>query len=49
LGQEDGEAGDGQSGYVVGWEENDVMNPRNMNKARKWMIVIIVSMGSLCV
>jgi hypothetical protein len=49
LVQEDGEAGDGQSGYVVGWEENDMMNPRNMNKARKWMIVIIVSTGSLCV
>lgn len=49
LGEEDGEAGSGESGYVVGWDEGDAMNPRNMNKARKWMIVIIVSMGSLCV
>lgn len=35
--------------YTVGWEENDPMNPRNMSKARRWLIVIIVSMGSLCV
>ena len=49
LGEEGGEAGDGGEGYIVGWEEGDAMNPRNMNKARKWLIVIIVSMGSLCV
>lgn len=49
-GQEDVEAvSDGETGYVVGWEENDPMNPRNMSKARKWLIVIIVSTGSLCV
>ncbi|OQE09887.1 hypothetical protein PENVUL_c005G04071 [Penicillium vulpinum] len=35
--------------YTVGWEENDPMNPRNMSKARRWLIVIIISMGSLCV
>ncbi|KUM59560.1 hypothetical protein ACN42_g7584 [Penicillium freii] len=35
--------------YTVGWEENDPMNPRNMSKARRWLAVIIVSMGSLCV
>ncbi|OQE43711.1 hypothetical protein PENCOP_c003G03827 [Penicillium coprophilum] len=35
--------------YIVGWEENDPMNPRNMSKARRWLITIIVSMGSLCV
>ena len=35
--------------YTVGWEENDPMNPRNMSKARRWLVVIIVSMGSLCV
>lgn len=49
CGEDDGEAGDGESGYVVGWEEGDAMNPRNMKKARKWLIVVIVSMGSLCV
>ncbi|KAJ5815351.1 hypothetical protein N7474_007128 [Penicillium riverlandense] len=35
--------------FTVGWDENDPMNPRNMAKARKWLIVIIVAMGSLCV
>ncbi|KAJ5504477.1 hypothetical protein N7463_007351 [Penicillium fimorum] len=35
--------------YTVGWEENDPMNPRNMSKARRWLIVIIISIGSLCV
>lgn len=49
FGEEDGEAGNGESEYIVGWEEGDAMNPRNMNKARKWLIVVIVSMGSLCV
>ncbi|KAJ5088275.1 hypothetical protein N7456_011891 [Penicillium angulare] len=36
-------------GYTVRWDENDPMNPRNMSFARRWMIVIIVSSGSLCV
>jgi hypothetical protein len=35
--------------FMVGWDDDDVLNPRNMSKARKWMVVIIVSMGSLCV
>lgn len=35
--------------YSVGWEENDPLNPRNMNTARRWLIVCIVSLGSLCV
>lgn len=44
------EAGvDEDTGYTVGWEENDPENPRNMSKARRWLIVIIVSLGSLCV
>lgn len=50
--QEADEAGresDADAGYTVGWDENDAMNPRNMSKARKWLIVIIVSTGSLCV
>jgi hypothetical protein len=47
--------GDGQEppeegvGYTVGWDANDPMNPRNMSKARRWLIVVIVSLGSLCV
>lgn len=51
-GQEADEAGrepDAEAGYTVGWDENDAMNPRNMNKARSWLIVVIVSTGSLCV
>lgn len=51
--KEGGEAGtigaDDEQRFTVDWDENDPMNPRNMGKARKWLIVIIVSMGSLCV
>jgi hypothetical protein len=43
------EAGDEDTEFTVGWEENDPQNPRNMSKGRRWLIVIIVSMGSLCV
>jgi hypothetical protein len=46
---EAGQDADGDHGYTVCWEEIDPMNPRNMSKARRWMIVIIVSTGSLCV
>lgn len=35
--------------YTVSWEVDDPMNPRNMGKSRKWLVVIIVSLGSLCV
>ncbi|OQE25142.1 hypothetical protein PENSTE_c006G10182 [Penicillium steckii] len=35
--------------FTVKWDEGDVLNPRNMSKLRKWMVVIIVSTGSLCV
>ena len=43
-----GAAGDQQS-FVVGWDENDPMNPRSLSLARKWLITILVSLGSLCV
>ncbi|GFG24461.1 transcription activator of gluconeogenesis acuK [Aspergillus udagawae] len=43
-----GEAADGDE-FVVGWDDNDSMNPRNMNKLRRWLIVVICSLGSLCV
>ena len=46
---EAGRGAEGADGYIVGWDERDPMNPRNMNKARRWLIVIIVSLGSLCV
>ena len=51
-GQEADEAARGaaeDAGYLVGWDENDPMNPRNMSTARRWLIVIIVSLGSVCV
>ncbi|KAJ6007155.1 hypothetical protein N7522_005506 [Penicillium canescens] len=35
--------------YTVGWDENDPLNPRNMSTARRWLVTLIVSMGSLCV
>lgn len=40
---------DEETGYTVGWEDNDPQNPRNMSKGRRWLIVIIVSLGSVCV
>lgn len=54
VGNEDGEGERvpdemGDEGYTVYWENGELLNPRNMSKARKWMVVIIVSMGSLCV
>jgi hypothetical protein len=33
---------------LVSWDENDLMNPRNLGYARKWLIVFIVSLGSAC-
>ncbi|KAJ5102792.1 hypothetical protein N7532_003321 [Penicillium argentinense] len=38
-----------EDGFTVGWNDGDTLNPRNMSKARRWMITIIVSLGSLCV
>ena len=35
--------------FVVGFDENDPMNPRNMSTPRRWLAVIICSLGSLCV
>jgi hypothetical protein len=50
LGEAEGQAQpEDDVGYTVSWEVDDPMNPRNMGKARKWLIVIIVSLGSLCV
>lgn len=47
--EEAGQVAEGEDGYIVSWDENDPLNPRNMNTARRWLIVIIVSMGSICV
>ncbi len=37
--------------FEVHWEDgdNDPMNPRSMSFGRKWLVVIIVSLSSLCV
>jgi hypothetical protein len=35
--------------YLVEWDNGDPLNPRNLPKARKWLIVSIVSLGSLLV
>jgi hypothetical protein len=34
---------------VVKWDENDPENPRNMSYARKWVIALVVCLGSVCV
>lgn len=45
-----GPANDSEKDFEVRWDGNDdPMNPRNMHKIKRWMIVIIVSMSSLCV
>lgn len=36
--------------FVVKWDgPDDPENPRNMNLARRWIVVIVVSLGSVCV
>ena len=40
---------DADDNFTVRWEDNDPNNPRNFNTLKRWMIVIICSMGSLCV
>ena len=39
-----------QEEFEVQWEgDNDLMHPRSSGKARKWTIVLIVSLSSACV
>jgi hypothetical protein len=36
--------------FLVGWDgDNDPMNPRSLPLARKWLYVVIVSVGSMLV
>ncbi|PYH80258.1 MFS general substrate transporter [Aspergillus uvarum CBS 121591] len=35
--------------FVVDWDPDNPSNPRNFNVIRKWLIVILVSLGSMCV
>lgn len=38
------------AGFTVQWDgPNDPDNPRNMSLMRRWLIVLVVSIGSLCV
>lgn len=48
AGHEDGQVSN--NAFKVQWDgDNDPMNPRSMGKARKWVIVLVVSTSSLCV
>ena len=45
-----GQAEDPEKQFEVQWDGgSDPMNPRSMSKPRKWLVVILVSMSSLCV
>ncbi|WEW57979.1 hypothetical protein PRK78_003446 [Emydomyces testavorans] len=47
---EEERARDAGADFVVAWAgPGDPDNPRNMSYGRKWLIVIIMAMGSLCV
>lgn len=37
------------SAVTVHWDDHDPMHPYNMSLVRKWLRVIILSMGSVCV
>ncbi|EHY59877.1 hypothetical protein HRR83_009313 [Exophiala dermatitidis] len=42
--------GSSAKAFEVGWDgPDDPMNPKNMSKGRKWLIVITLAFGSLCV
>lgn len=52
--EEDGEAGRAvreKGPFEVGWVggDNDPLNPRSFHIVRKWTIVLIVSLASICV
>lgn len=49
-GADSGQAQDPEKQFEVQWDGgSDPMNPRSMSKPRKWLVVILVSMSSLCV
>ncbi|OOF90786.1 hypothetical protein ASPCADRAFT_58544 [Aspergillus carbonarius ITEM 5010] len=49
IGRKEGGATDETDDFIVSWDEDDPINPRNFNTLRRWLIVIICSSGSLCV
>lgn len=47
---EDNHARTFEDAYRVGWNgENDPMSPRSMSTTRKWTMVLIVCMATVCV
>lgn len=49
-GADSGQTRDPEKQFEVQWDGgSDPMNPRSMSKPRKWLVVILVSMSSLCV
>ncbi|RAL05066.1 MFS transporter [Aspergillus ibericus CBS 121593] len=49
ISRKEGGGTDEVDDFIVSWDEDDPMNPRNFNTLRRWLIVIICSSGSLCV
>lgn len=50
AGQEVDIEGSPEKAFEVQWDgPDDPMNPKNISTARKWLIVIILAFGSLCV
>ena len=48
--EDNADSTDPEKQFEVRWEAgNDPMDPRSMSKPRKWLVVLIVSMSSLCV
>ncbi len=44
------EDGDGDNAFEVRWEGgDDPANPRSLSTLRKWIVVLILSVSSLCV
>lgn len=38
-----------QRTFTVDWDIDDQANPRNLPLSRRWLVVIVMSLGSLCV
>ena len=46
---EEGKGGIGEDSFTVTWDDDDPMNPRTISTPRRWLIAVVVSLGSLCV
>jgi len=48
--KQDTEPPDSEVDFLVQWDgDDDPLNPRSFSTARKWLIVLVVSLGSLLV